>query len=187
VYIKEILSDIAYEDREQAQYQFQMAEQRLLQVYAKASDAFERSKKNNETITTSYTPRTCSACKGTGMLNGDPETGEWCNNCDGNGKVIIETVNRRVQGQAGDPNFLRIQCDCIKEINRIRGHYKENNTHLHIHQNNELNIDLTKVPDELLLQALNTIDTLKQQARQGQIETIDVESTPKQQDNKSTK
>jgi hypothetical protein len=180
-YIKAIMREVVWEDNETGKEQFVLAERRLMSIYSKAVDAFERSRKNAEEISTQYIPKPCPDCKGVGFEGGDKSTERWCVTCDGDGKIMTEIVTKKVKGQAGDANFLRVQLDCIREINRIRGHYPKsyadgtNNTHLHLHQ--APTMDLSNVPEDVLLKALEAMDQLKRPPQIDPLQ-IDVESKP---------
>src|SRR3972149_6123985 len=83
-----------------------------------AMTAFERSQQNEETIRTSIVPRLCDDCKGTGFADGNEQ---WCDACEGIGKINVETVVRCVRGQAGDSSHLRAYIEAVKEAARIEG------------------------------------------------------------------
>jgi len=162
-YIKELLKDMAWEDKELGVERLALTERRLLTVYSKAAASFERSRQDSEEYITQYRPDECPVCGGTGRR---VKTKKLCSKCEGEGRIFTEVTTKKVKGQAGDANFLRVQLDCLKEVNRIRGHYPKeyadgtNNRHLHIHQGPI--IDLSNVSDDVLLRALEAVDLLKQ-------------------------
>ncbi len=96
--------------------------------------------------------------------------------CDGEGKVVNEVVVREIRGQPGDPAFLKIQLDCIREITRLKGLYpvgKEGKSQLQINIGTEIpRVDLSKVPKDNLLEVMR----LLQAGQQEQTDVIDVES-----------
>jgi len=111
----------------------------LEDVQAKANLAWERSKQNSEELRIQYVKVKCRDCKGTGMQE-DGQT--RCETCEGSGRVTDEVVSRRVTGQAGEPRFLSLVNECVKEISRLNGHYpekgrkkdeSEGDKHLHLH------------------------------------------------------
>ena len=112
----------------------------LEDVQAKANLAWERSKENAEELRIQYVKVECRDCKGKGMQE-DGKT--WCEMCEGKGKITEEIVSRKVVGQAGEPRFLSLVNECVKEISRLNGHYPdkrglqkesdEGDKHLHLH------------------------------------------------------
>jgi len=173
-YLKAILKEMAWEDKEQGVEKLILTERRLMTVFSKAADSFERSKKDATETSTQYKPKTCPACEGSGRKGAK----RLCRMCEGEGRIFAETTTKKVKGQSGDANFLRVQLDCLKEVNRIRGHYPKeyadgtNNRHLHIHQGPT--IDLSNVSDDVLLKALETVDLLRNPLTTEVAETVKV-------------
>lgn len=129
-----------------------------------AMTAFERSQQCTEEITTVYTPRTCPECKGKGM---DPNNDEkWCGNCRGKGKILVETVTRKVKGQPGDPAFLRVYKECMTESARIENMYPHakivdrSRNSLQIVNKTNWNVDFKAIPQETLLEARQVLAQL---------------------------
>ena len=120
------------------------------EVFRLSMDGYRRSQKNKEKIRTEYKEKTCEACKGTGWKGGSEDSGEWCSECQGDGKLMVEEITREVldTGQAGDPSFLRVANDSVREGARLRGlypdrpKYKEGPPLLNVEN---LNIDLANV------------------------------------------
>jgi len=144
-------------------------------VVQKASVGYERSRQDVEEINTTYTPRECKECKGTGMVG---DTTEWCLACKGEGKVMTEIMTRKVKGQAGDSSFLGRVNEAVREMCRLENHYpsyrgkgRRRSVHLHKHQH----INLSGVPSEVLLEAKGVIEKLREAAG-GNGRVIDVES-----------
>lgn len=135
-----------------------------------AYDAFQVSKQNSETVTTSYDPVPCKACKGSGG-NGKP-----CKVCAGKGNVLVENVTRRVQGQAGDSSLLHVYTLSITQAAKLEGLYqaaKEQKKkpreviHTHVHSG----VDWSRVPKEKILQLKYACDEALEHAQ-----VIDVKS-----------
>lgn len=169
--IKEILKEL----REESQYigpkQVYIAEQRLLDVYSKASNSYELSKKPEEQINTKYVRVKCRSCNGTGFELDDKkeETEKWCEVCQGKGKVIEEVVTRTVKGQAGDSSFLITMLQTIREWNKMHGNYPskaEQHQHLHLHQGqDQSSVDLSTVSSENLLDAVRVMKRLRDESK----------------------
>ena len=83
------------------------------------ANAWEQSKGVTVEVQTTYNPRPCEDCKGTGF-NGD----KWCGGCGGEGTVFTETVTRKVKGSPGDPRYLEGFVKATKEICKLEDHYK---------------------------------------------------------------
>lgn len=154
-YKKEIMKEL---DEEYRKAGFAMSA-RLFQMYngviRKAAVSFERSKQDDETIRTEYKNVSCKDCKGTGFKNADDDLAEWCEVCDGKGSIIQEEITRSVRGQAGDPRFLTLIKDCIREISKLTGTlptgYREGaNVKVEINPT----VDLSGVEDDRILKAL---------------------------------
>lgn len=144
---------------------------------SRSFDAFERSQQNAETVTTEYRQARCPDCRGTTWLNGDPDTEEWCPTCKGDGTIIVEHVTRQVRGQAGDSSHLGNFWRIIAEIAKMEGCYP---TQVNIRQkvvqkNQQFNIgavavgavDYSRVPNEVLIQAMESLERLNQAAGNG--------------------
>lgn len=97
----------------------------LTEVYRLSGEGFRRSQQNKQEIKTEYRRVKCEDCKGTGWEGGEESSGEWCNTCDGDGERMIELVTTKETGQAGDPAFLRVGVDAIREVARLRALYPE--------------------------------------------------------------
>jgi len=135
----------------------------LEDVQAKANLAWERSKQNSEELRIQYVKVKCPDCKGTGMQE-DKET--WCESCEGKGNVSEELLTRRVVGQAGEPRFLSLVNECIKEISRLNGLYPEKgktgdkespegdkHLHLHLGEGDKVDPDILIQMRRLMIQA----------------------------------
>jgi len=123
-----------------------------------AINAWERSKQNREVITTEYLPRNCPDCKGSGFVE---DTEKWCPTCDGEGRITVENVTRKIEGQAGDSSLLSSYREFIKERAKIKGLYPDSesmkkgksqpNT-IELHAN--ARIDFSKASPEILLEVV---------------------------------
>lgn len=110
-----------YEETSRGELATSLAELHEFRVICR--NAFVRSQESEEEITTSYDPRKCPDCKD-GMVEG---TDEWCERCDGTGKIIVEKVTRKVRGKAGDSSFLSAELAAMREENRLLGRYPHRN------------------------------------------------------------
>jgi len=161
---------------------------RQLEISAQeAMDSFERSKENQEEVTTTYHPRTCKACKGSGMVEG---TEKWCPECGGEGKVLSEVVTRKVKGSPGDVGYLRAFNEAVREMSRLEDHYNYAGVgrprnevvekHLHLHQHK---LDLSGVSSEVLLEAKGAMERLREAAgANGKVITVESKEGKKDED-----
>lgn len=154
--------------------------QRILWAAFQASNAWERSKQNAEEISTEYIPKKCPECSGTGFEAG---TENWCNNCKGKGEVLIEKVIRRIKGQVGDPQFLRLFKDLAETAAKWDGVVPaptvkvDQRQGVFIEQNNTTNqqINLEAIPSEKLLEIRSLFGKMTSLPRPPEI-TLDAES-----------
>jgi len=155
-----IRPELKIADPEEAKIHKDMQERRLNNILANAVSGYQRSRQDAEEITIAYERRKCRSCNGTGWQDANEESGEWCENCNGDGERVVEVMTRRVKGQAGDSSFLRTQLEVVKEINRINGNYPERTKkveHKHVHAQ----IDLSRASSEDLLAAMEIVDVLR--------------------------
>jgi len=172
-----ILGEMREEDKQMAKAELLVALNRVEDNYREASNAWQRSKKNKEEITTDYYKKTCKECKGTGMLEGDEESQEWCPVCQGDGFILQEKVTRKTTGQAGDPTFLRERRELIKFRCFLLGIGAPKEPQEPIVQNNTIvNLNMSKVSREKVVQALRAIDQLKEEKLKAEV--LDVEYEP---------
>ena len=197
-YIREIAAEMEIEDQDTFEMMVSLQERRLLTVFSTAHRSFLRSQQNAEQLTTVSKRFRCARCGGLGKTLKTSDNGRkqkvTCPRCKGTGKVRVDTVTKVIKGQSGDASFLRVQVDCVREINRIRGllakEKREGSKHLHIHQ--QAKTDLSKVPDDVLIKALETIDQLamirsKPDELPAMIESaIEVEFAPVKEDKQAT-
>lgn len=138
--------------------------------------AWERSKRNEETITTDYIDRECQTCNGTGF---DGTGKQWCVDCDGLGKKTQEVLHRKVRGQAGDAAHMNAMLKALDQICKMEGHYVDK---VHIKQDVRKrimhiqgNIDLDRVPADVLAD-LRLAMLKASEASNGQASIIDARS-----------
>jgi hypothetical protein len=158
IYLREIRDELHSDFLKAGAAELAAAEARLLNVFATAVDGYERSKEESITVTTSTQSAKCRECKGTGSV----DDGQ-CIFCEGSGVIESTETKRRIQGQAGDPNMLRVQVDCVKEINRIRGHGKEDKRTVNVFATAEkvmASVDLSRINEGDMLDALDVMDRL---------------------------
>ena len=137
---------------------------RLEYAMQKAIESYFRSRQDVIQLTTTYTPRACRACRGTGMK---PGSDRWCEDCSGDGTTMEEVVTRTVRGQAGDSSFLREYRECVRELSRLLGLNPPKKprrvavegkvVHAHLHGGR---IDLSGASSETVLEAKAALDKL---------------------------
>ena len=81
-----------------------------------AHDSFLRSREDAQTHTVKQ-GRICDRCEGLGVVDT-----EWCPKCEGDGHLPGE-VTIQTKGQAGDPAYLGIAKECLKEISMLEGNH----------------------------------------------------------------
>jgi len=136
----------------------------LMEDRYKASVEFERSKQSRVEITTTYGTRKCPDCDPPGFA----KDGTWCKTCNGEGELMTETEVRKVTGQCGDPQYLRVMTFCASEVAKIQGAYRKDDRdkedrHLHLHQHNLL-IDLSDATDEQITDLRAAMEPFRQRA-----------------------
>lgn len=141
----------------------------LERVHKDAHVEFEKSKQVTESVSTTYTPKECSNCKGEGKVKPEKGRASKCSACSGTGQIMEEVVTRKATGKCGDPRYLMVQIACTREMSRLDGSInrqkklnaqeKAEQKHLHIHLNQI--VDKWKdAPPEDLLQAKLLVDKL---------------------------
>ena len=123
------------------------------EVQRLAMDGFKRSQQNREKVRVEYKRIKCPECKGTGWQDGDPATEEWCGECDGDGEKTVEDITREYTGQAGDPTFLRVVSDAVREQSKLKGLYPEKKQEPPMINVFTSNIDITQATAEQVLEA----------------------------------
>lgn len=151
------------QDPERAQQERQLRVRQLEGIAHQALIDYERSRENEEEISTTYTPKKCPRCSGSGMDSQDDE--EWCPKCEGEGEIQEQTIHRRVRGKAGDVNFLRAAKECFVECAKLKAlypHTKSIGPHVQVNQIvNSQTLDLTNVSSEDLLAAKEALARLQ--------------------------
>lgn len=90
----------------------------LEHVVQVANDCFLRSTEPAVQQTTKREEIPCTTCRGWGRVKLEP-----CTVCEGKGTVVEEVTTEKVAAGHGDPQFLAIAKDCIREIARLEGLY----------------------------------------------------------------
>jgi hypothetical protein len=152
---------------------------RLEFVFSKAMESYERSRQDEEEITTGYRKEDCTACRGRGRLRTPDRVEVECSACGGTGKQEIEIVSKKVRGQAGDASFLNTARTALMNIAKLEGlleppkRITNKNTQVNVLvgsvEEEEGGNPFEGVPDNLLLEARDMFDRL-QQAKHGVIE-----------------
>jgi len=128
--------------------------------------SYERSRQDAEEITTTYTPKPCYDCGGSGFKEG---TEDWCDTCQGTGKIQVENVTRKIKGQAGDASFMAEYRKCIEMIARLKGCFAKfenvvpplppsNNTVIF---NNTAKLDVKGMSPDVLLDSMKLLAKLQ--------------------------
>jgi len=100
--------------------------------------SYERSRKDEQTTTTTYKPVSCEQCAGTGFEDEEHNTTP-CAGCEGTGKRSVEETQTKVKGQAGDASFLKEARQNLQELAKLMGmdvkqvNIKGQVNHAHIH------------------------------------------------------
>jgi len=178
--VKKIMNDLRQQYKEDGLYEAELLQERVTKVYQKAVVGFERSRTDKEKVRIAYEKEKCEECNGSGFDSDE----DWCGSCEGRGFVIVEKQVREVTGQAGDPNMLRVQLDCLKELARLKGLVpvgKESLINTQINVGVELpGVDLGKVSDDDLLKAVSLLQVEIEPSVEKDV--IDVESKSAEED-----
>ncbi len=133
-------------------------------ILQKAINSFEKSLKDNEEE--QWMVRPCSKCAGA-----EPDLDEPpCKECRGKGEV--RSRSGKIKGTSGDPAFLKVAEDCVKEAARLEGLYrpkqvdhrhsgKVEHRHAHLHVAAGANGTLAGASGDDLLKAREMIRRLK--------------------------
>lgn len=159
---------------------------RLFFLYFHALQGWERSRQNEEIVTTQMKPQQCKACEGTGFrLTPDgEETKEWCKACEGDGEQLSEVITRKVRGQAGDASFLEQARKLLQDIHRLQGLEESRNlielqgSVAHVHAAAEEVDKFRQLNTETLLKLRAARDQILQDA-----EVVEGKVIPKEENN----
>lgn len=185
---KEVLQRIQESDLKDAAIELSLRVSQLESIMHAALVAFQRSKHDHEEFRISKSK--CPECNGKKKIKDDNGHEEDCVNCDGTGKVIIETTT--VKGQAGDPAMLRIAKDCITEMAKLKGLYPNTRssgiditlskmqtmatragaTEVSGHIEQTIQEMYIHAPHETILKAHAMLEDLKEEAAKGTIQII---------------
>lgn len=94
--------------------------EQLNAIIVKASNAFERSRRDIEKIKVDVV--TCELCSGRKFV-GKPDDPSPCPSCGATGKIKRESVV--IEQTPGDPSFLSVAISAIKEAGKFEGTYDE--------------------------------------------------------------
>jgi hypothetical protein len=147
----------------------------------KASQSYERSRKDQEEITTTYSMRECPDCKGSGFIK---DTKKWCKTCEGEGEVKAEVVTKRVKGNPGETKHLDTYMKCVLEAARLEGCYlfekalekapqTTNNTLLISGSPEKVAEEIKRLPVDMLLEAKELLTKMKPVMQRINQETMD--------------
>lgn len=138
-------------------------------VLQKAHSAFERSCKDVEEFTTKQS--VCRACNGRKQFKDDTTASGYsdCKSCNGVGMIITEEVT--IRKKVGDPAFLHLAKEVVKELAKIDGIVTEkkvtvNNTLVHQSMNLGGEVEqsvrelYTEAPIETLMKAKLLLEEL---------------------------
>jgi len=113
--IKEIYTEWLNSDPEQAKERRAKRIRQLEDLLAEARNGFDRSLSPEETHTEVKKP--CTTCAGAGK---DPHE-ERCITCGGKGYVT--SISDTAKGRDGNPAFLKVAFECVRECARLEGVY----------------------------------------------------------------
>lgn len=177
-YVGEILDRWQLENFTRRQDMRAQAIRRLEKAAQLSMLSYERSRQDEEEVSTTSHSTKCPECKGGGMKG---DTTEWCDECGGKGELMREVVTRKVKGQAGDAAHLRVFFDSVREVARLQGLYvrtdprgrKGPSVNINVGAGSIVGLDLSNVPEDKLLDALSAMDVVMEAAKQ---KTLDVKS-----------
>jgi len=165
--VKEIYEELRSQYEEDGVYESVMLQEKFNIVFQRAVASFEESQKDSEKVRTTYEVIDCPSCRG---------KDDWCELCNGKGKITERLVMKEVKGQAGDPTFLKVQHDCLKEMGRLKGLYPigkregDGTSVVGVQINMQSGgVDLSEVSNDQLLEAMKVLKITEE-------EVIDVDS-----------
>lgn len=91
--------------------------QQLTSVLTKAVESFERSTEDKEKIVVHKVNKKCTVCNGRGINKKE----EGCEACEAKGRITVVSETVESTGQAGDPSFLNVVRNCVKDIAQLEG------------------------------------------------------------------
>jgi hypothetical protein len=157
----------------------------LEHIHGLALNTFENSQ--GEEVRTSVILKICDVCHGTGKISKihvDEDDDEYnkhldelhddhsseCGYCSGRGKVPTEKITKTVNH--GDPAFMKLAIDAIKEISKLEGNYPGSISLKKIQKTNEHGeIDSTleeiyaEAPTDMIVEARAILDKLAQRTK----------------------
>lgn len=158
-YIKKIEARWDRDDRMTFRQKKKRRLEQLCMAAQKAMASYERSRQDEEEITTNYVQRKCKKCDD-GLL----ENGDWCEACDGKGKVTSEVVSRRVRGKAGDSGHLRVFLEAVEKMIKLENLYPARKEQLDVRGKIGVvsaSLDFSQAPPEVILEAKRAVDLLR--------------------------
>lgn len=164
-------------DRERLKALFHIRTEQLEYLYRTAIREYEKSTQAAKEEIVVRIPEKCPECKGTGFKN---ET-DWCENCEGECKIIVETVTTKIKQKTGDTAFLAEARKNLELLIRMEGHDPPKEKHIkkdiletkiHTHV-----ISSTPIPSDLLLEFLETYAKLDAVQKKDAIEVSSVAVT----------
>ena len=151
----------------------------LEHVSTLAFNAFDRSRKSSEEV--SLIEEMCPRCNGRGNVTRNELT-EPCMVCSETGRIIKEKIS--VKQKPGDAAFLKVAIESIKEIGKIECIYPVREDNKLLLSATKVNGDVrervtalyTDVPNDLLVEALATMDRVDKASKESKRKTIETES-----------
>ena len=114
--IKVILERWKSEDRSDLNEKRIQRTKQLELILNKAIISFEKSQQDEQEISKEI--KTCGDCSDGIRRKKDGEE-EQCKTCKGVGKIVVERI--KIKGQSGDPAFLNIAKEVVKELAKMEG------------------------------------------------------------------
>jgi hypothetical protein len=139
--------------------------ERLEFAIREAANSWEVSKQNTTEIETKTCREDCKKCNGSGF-QGDSD--DWCDTCDGEGQVEVETVRRKIVGKAGDIRHLAEFRKAAMELAEIMGVIPEKTVkvngsvdHRHAHSIRLDDDPLSKATPDQLINILEAVEPFR--------------------------
>ncbi len=89
----------------------------LEEIITEAWNDYERSKQSQREVSKIIRP--CFKCHGVEPDEGQPK----CKSCGGEGKIV--DITRKTKEQVGDPAYMALIKECVKECSRLEGLYQQ--------------------------------------------------------------
>lgn len=164
------------QDRERAAVLKNLRTEQLEDTMRKAMVGYTRSTEEQKEVAVTTVPERCGICHGLGTIGEDHD---WCEHCEGSGKVMVESNKVTSKTKPGDVGFLSEARKCIQELIKMEGHHAPKaavvavditEQKIHTHK-----IAGQAIPADLLLDAMEVLTKIENAQKKAAIEAVSEE------------